>query len=189
MKLRLLFLVLLLPFTSPADETWSGASNVYFKGYSNLHDFEGSIDKVPLKVTVAPGKDGRLVSAVTDVPVKQMSTHHEERDQNMMEMFQETAFRQIKVEVNRVPERGLRPKGAKPGTIPVTLTIAGTRSVVDARVSSLTESAGSAAFDLKFQVSLKAFKLKAPGALAGLVRVKDTVDVVAHITLKKEGAP
>ena len=189
MKIRLLFLVLLLPFPSSADEVWKGVSNVYFKGYSNLHDFEGSVDKVPLKVTVTPGKDGRVISAVTEVPVKQMSTHHEERDQNMMEMFQETAFQQIKVEVNRVPEGELSPKGAKPGALPVALTIAGTRSVVNGSVSGLTESAGSAAFDLKFQVSLKAFKLKAPGALVGLVRVKDTVDVVAHITLKKEGTP
>ncbi len=118
-----------------------------------------------------------------------MTTQHEERDQNMREMFQEAAFRQIKVEVSQVPERELRPQGAKPGTLPVALTIAGTRSLVNASVSGLTESADAAAFDLKFAVSLKAFKLKPPGTLAGLVRVKDNVDVVVHVTLKKEAAP
>jgi hypothetical protein len=134
MKTRLLLFCLVLPFTASADETWSGFSNVYFKGYSTLHDFEGSVDKVPLKVTVVPAKEGRLVSAASEVPVKQISTHHGERDQNMMEMFQEAAFRQIKVEVSRVREGDLRPQGAKPGTMPVALTIAGTRSTVNASV-------------------------------------------------------
>lgn len=187
MKTRLLLLCLVLPFHASADEVWSGVSNVYFKGYSTLHDFEGSIGKVPLKVTVVPGKEGRLVSAASEVTVKEISTHHEERDRNMMEMFQETAFHQIKVEVSRVREGDLRPQGTKPGTMPVALTIAGTRSSVNAAVSGLAESAGTVEFDLKFQVSLKAFKLKPPGTLVGLVRVKDNVDVVVHVVLKKEG--
>jgi hypothetical protein len=36
---------------------------------------------------------------------------------------------------------------------------------------------------LAFPVSLKAFKLTPPSTLAGLIKVKDTVDVKVHVTL------
>lgn len=188
MKLRRRLLPIFLPFVLHADESWSGVSDVRFKGYSTLHDFEGTIERVPLQATVTPGKEGRVVSATSEVPVKRMSTRHEERDQNMMKMFQEATFRVIKVEVNRATERDLRPHGTKPGSMPVALTIAGTRGVVTGSVVNLSESDKEVSFDLKFPVSLKAFKLKPPSALIGLVRVKDNVDVTAHVALRKEGA-
>jgi hypothetical protein len=189
MKLHHALLLVILPLALRADETWSGTSDVKFRGYSTLHNFEGTVTQVPLKVTVTGEKDERVVSATSDVPVQQMNTAKPDRDRNMWTMFQEAKFRFIKVEVNRAAERDLRPPGAKPGAMTVTLSIAGTRGTVSAAVTNVSESANQGSFDLAFPISLKAFKLEPPSAIGGLVKVKDTVDVTVHVTLKKDGAP
>jgi len=67
--------------------------------------------------------------------------------------------------------------------MPVTLTMAGTTGTVTAAVKNLRESATAVSFDLSFPVSLKAFRLKPPSTLVGLVKVRDTVDVTARVTL------
>jgi hypothetical protein len=41
------------------------------------------------------------------------------------------------------------------------------------------------AFDLAFPVSLKAFNLEPPKVIGGLIKVRDNVDVTAHVVLKK----
>jgi hypothetical protein len=183
--LSLAFLILALCRASEA-ESWSGSADVKFRGYSTLHDFDGTVRQVPLKVTVEAGPKGRLVSATSSVEVKQMSTAHKERDGKMMQMFQEAKFRFIKVEVVDAGERTLRPPGGEPGAMPVKLTIAGRSGTVNAVVTNIVEAPTQGSFDLAFPVSLKAFALEPPKALAGLVRVKDTVDVTARVVLKKE---
>jgi hypothetical protein len=55
-------------------------------------------------------------------------------------------------------------------------------------VTNVVEGPAQGSFDLSFQVSLKAFHLDPPKAAAGLVTVKDTVDVNVHVVLKKDGA-
>lgn len=170
-----------------ADETWTGASDVRFRGYSTLHDFDGTVNQVPLKVTVKPGSNGRMVSATSNAPVKEMTTANDKRDVDMWSMFQQAKYRFIKVEVPPTSEYTLRPGGGKPGSMPVTLTIAGNSSTVNAVVTNVAESATQCSFDLAFQVSLKAFSLDPPKAAAGLVKVKDGVDVHVHVALKKDG--
>ncbi len=186
-RLAVLLVLVLAPLTH-ADETWSGTSDVKFRGYSTLHNFDGTVGRVPLKVTVAEGANGRVVSATSSVEVQRMSTDHEKRDRNMWTMFQQAKYRVLKVEVNGAEERRLRPSGGRPGSMPVVLTIAGTRGTVTAAVTNVVESPTQGSFDLAFPVSLKAFKLAPPSSLAGLVTVKDTVDVTVHVELKKESA-
>jgi hypothetical protein len=171
-----------------ADEIWTGTSDVKFQGTSTLHDFDGTVPGVPLKVTVAPGKDGRIVSATSNVEVKKMNTADEKRDNAMWAMFQQAKFRFLKVEVSGVSERTLKPPGGKPGSMPITLTIAGKEGAVVAAVTNVVESPTQGSFDLAFPVSLKAFSLEAPKAMGGLIKVGDTVKVNAHIVLKKDSA-
>jgi hypothetical protein len=171
-----------------ADEIWTGTSEVKFRGYSTLHDFDGTVKQVPLKVTVVPGPNGRVASATSNVEVKDMSTANDKRDTNMWTMFQQAKFRFLKVEVNGAEERTLHPPGGRPGSMPVTLTIAGQRGTVNAVVTNVVESPAQGSFDLAFPVSLKAFNLDPPKSLGGLVKVKDTVDVNVHVVLKKEAA-
>ncbi len=183
-----LFIFLSLPSLVRADETWTGTSDVKFRGYSTLHDFDGTVKQVPLTVSVRPGANGRMVSATSDAPVKEMTTAEDKRDVSMWTMFQQTKYRVIKVEVPETSEQILHPSGGKPGSMPVTLTIAGTRGTVNGVVTNVTEAPARGSFDLSFQVSLKAFHLEPPKAAAGLIKVKDTVDVNVHVVLKKDGA-
>jgi len=168
-----------------ADETWSGAADVKFKGYSTLHDFDGTVKAVPLKVSVAPGKGGRMVSATSNVKVKQMSTQNEKRDAGMWTMFHEAENRLISVEVRPTDERTLRPHDGQPGSMPVTLTIAGRRGTAKGAVTNLVERGETVSFDLAFPVSLAAFQLEPPKAVGGIVSVKDRVDVNAHVILQR----
>ena len=184
----LLFLSLLIAPFIRADEIWTGASDVKFHGYSTLHDFDGTVKQVPLKVTVSPGAKGRIVSATSSAEVKDMSTANDKRDASMWAMFQQAKYRFIKVEVPETPESTLRPGGGKPGSMPVVLTIAGTRGTVRATVTNVAEAATQCSFDLAFPVSLKAFNLEPPKAAAGLVKVKDNVEVNVHVVLRKAGA-
>ena len=183
-----LVIFLIVPRLARADEVWTGTSDVKFHGSSTLHDFDGTVSRVPLRVTVAPGTNGRVVSATSNVEVKQMNTADEKRDSAMWTMFQQAKFRLLKVEVNDAAERTLRPPGGKPGSMPVTLTIAGTRGTVNAVVTNVVEAPTEGSFDLSFPVSLKAFNLAPPKTLGGVIKVKDTVDVSVHVVLKKDGA-
>lgn len=179
--------VLSLAFASGvrAQETWVGASDITFKGYSFLHDFTGTVKSVPLKVIVSQKEGGRILNATSVVEVKQMNTRNEERDRNMMLMFNEARHPLIRIEVVNAEERSLKPQGATPGTMPVMLTIAGRRGTVSGNVTNVVESREAVSFDLAFPVSLSAFSLDPPKALAGLMKVKDRVDVTAHVELKR----
>lgn len=185
-RLLVLLLIALTATGARAQEIWAGSSDVTFKGYSTLHDFEGTLKSVPLKVTVSPGKSGRIVSATSEVTVKQMTTRNTKRDESMMSMFHEATNHLIKVEVIAAPESSLRPQGGHPGNMQIHLTIAGKRGTVSGTVTDLAEQPNALAFNLTFPVSLAAFNLEPPKALAGVIKVKDTVDVTAHVKLQKE---
>lgn len=170
-----------------ADEVWTGAADVKFHATSTLHDFDGTIAKVPLRVTVKPGSNGRVVSATSDVEVTKMNTAEARRDKAMWEMFQQAKYRFIKIEVNDASEQTLKPTATKAGSMPVTLNIAGKRGTVNGTVTNVVESPTQGSFDLEFPVSLKAFSLEPPKAVGGLIKVGDTVQVSARVTLKKDG--
>jgi len=182
---RSLALLFLLSLAARGGETWTGSSDVKFRGSSTLHDFDGTVSGVPLKVTVRPGANGRLVDATSEVKVKEMDTADAKRDANMMTMFKEAQFHLIKIEVSGAEERALKPQPGKPGSMPVTLTIAGTRGKVNGVVTNISEAPDKVEFDLSFPVSLKAFSLEPPKVIGGLIKVRDTVNVTAHVVLKK----
>lgn len=181
-----LLLTLLALCSTLHAEVWSGTSDVKFKATSTLHDFEGTVTAVPLKVTVKGEKGNRTVSATSDVDVKRMSTDEKDRDENMWKMFNTAAFKFIKITVPETPEATLRPANGKPGTMPITMTIAGTSGTLAGTVKNLRESPSAVAFDLSFPVSLKDFKLRPPSTLGGLIKVGDTVDVTVHVTLARQ---
>lgn len=190
MKLRLLSAFLattLLGLAGARAENWVGGADVTFKGYSTLHDFTGTVDTVPLKVTVSDEKEGsRTVSATSSVEVKKMTTKNYDRDKNMRNMFNIAAYQLIKLSVPPTEEKTLKPRGGTPGSMPISLTIAGVTGTVTATVTNVVESPDAVSFDLAFPVSLKAFKLDPPKAMAGMIKVKDNVDVTAHVKLMKQ---
>lgn len=180
-----LILALLTLSATLHAEVWTGTSDVKFKGTSTLHDFAGTVPAVPLRVMVREGQAGRIISASSDVEVARMSTAEKDRDENMWKMFNAAKFRLIKITVPETPEATLRPASGHPGSMPISLTIAGTTGTVTGNVTNLREAAHSVDFDLGFPVSLKAFNLKPPSTLGGLIKVGDTVTVSVHVSLKR----
>jgi len=182
---QLVLLSLILCVRAVWAETWEGTADVKFKGYSTLHDFVGTVNGVPLKATVTGERGARVVGASSNVEVKQMSTKDDARDKSMWTMFNEAKYRLIKVAVTGAQEQDLKPAAGRAGTMPISLTIAGTTGKITASVTQVIEAANSVSFDLAFPVSLPAFKLTPPKAVGGLVKVKETVDVTAHVVLKR----
>ena len=183
-----------------AGETYSGTAAVTFKGYSTLHDFEGTVS-VPLTVTHEPKKAGDgVLTAKAGAEVAKMNTQHDERDEKMRVMFNAAANPLIDVQVKGASSRAARPatktiaaRGGKQvtmeqsGILPVTLTMAGTTRTVTAETRALKEDGkGHVEFDMTFRVSLKEFGLKPPSALLGAVSVKDAVDVKVHVSLDRK---
>ena len=183
-----------------AGETYRGTAAVTFKGYSTLHDFEGTVT-VPLVVTHEPknGGDG-VLTAKAGAEVAKMSTQHDERDEKMRVMFNSAANPLIDVQVKGASSRAARPasktitaRGGKQvtmeqaGVLPVSLTMAGTTRTVTAETRALKDDGkGHVEFDMSFRVSLKEFGLKPPSALLGAVSVKDAVDVKVHVSLDRK---
>ena len=91
--MKALLITLLALCSTLHAEVWSGTSDVKFKATSTLHDFEGTVNTVPLKVTVKGEKGNRTVSATSDVEVKRMTTDEKDRDENMWKMFNTAAFK------------------------------------------------------------------------------------------------
>jgi YceI-like domain len=190
MRTAVLAFLLVAPLALRA-EVWTGSADVRFKGYSTLHNFEGTVSDVPLRVSVSGSKGARVVSATSNVEVTRMSTKEADRDKGMWKMFDAAKNKFINVQVNNAAESALRPTRKQgrevPGSMQIVLTLAGTKGTVAGTVTALKEADDQVSFDLAFSVSLKAFALKPPAAAFGLVSVSDNVDVTAHITLRRKG--
>jgi hypothetical protein len=174
-------------------DRYEGRCDVAFRGDSTLHGFGGDVSNLWLKVerTLDPG--GRpVVSMLTEVTVKQLTTHHAKRDANMHKMFAADRFPLLTVTVSNAPlaEARLTPAEAAqgPGKLPLRMTICGISRDLEATTRNVAECPDGWEFDLEYDVSLKAFKLAPPTAVLGTVRVRDTVKVQAHVKLTRANA-
>ncbi len=163
------------------DGTYTGSCSVEFQGDSNLHAFTGTIARVPLSVTLTNG----TLRVTTNVKVTDLDTDKPTRDRQMWKMFQSDQFPHLTISVNNAPLDRAYPGGGKPGKLPVTLSVAGLSRTVTGETRNVQTTAKGGSFDLALTLSLKDLGLKAPRALAGTVRVKDTVTVLCKVTLSK----
>lgn len=162
---------------------WEGQCAIRFNGYSNLHDFEGTVISRPYRVDVARAADGTERWTVRiDVPAVEMNTNNGKRDKNMRALLKVAEFPLISGVVSGLDP--LQYRGDAPPPLPLDLTLVGRTNALQATVRKLKETDSTVEFDLGFQVSLKAFGLKPPSVL-GMIRVSDHVDVLCHVTLKK----
>ncbi len=150
-----------------------------FQGYSNLHDFQGSVDSSEQNLIA---EDGKLPSFEVHVPVKEMQTGNSGRDRNMYSMFQSQDFPEIVASFTSLDLEKL--KDASESGIDFDLKIRGVTHAIHAEVLEWKEAKEEISFDLNFEVSLKEMELKAPTAMFGMVRVKDTVNLTTHFLLK-----
>jgi polyisoprenoid-binding protein YceI len=125
-----------------------------------------------------------------EISPKQLTTHHEKRDANMYKMFQSDRFPKLFATVTNAPLATARltpttPPG-EPGMLPVQLTFCGITKEVSARTLNPQTILEGWEFDLKMEISLKAFQLKPSSALFGMISVDDKVVIKAHVKVKNK---
>lgn len=168
--------------TTFANGTYTGSCSVRFEGKSNLHPFTGTLAKVPLSVTL---RNDDTMNMSTRIGVTDLNTAKPARDREMWKMFQSDKFPQLSVKVSSASLKNAYPGLGKTGKLPVTLTIAGVSKTVTGQTRNFVTNSKGGSFDLALTLSLKDLGLKAPRALLGTVKVKDTVSVVCKVTLSR----
>jgi polyisoprenoid-binding protein YceI len=172
-----ILLCVILAGASPARaQAARGSLDVSFAVSSTLHDFEGTAGT--LSVSLRQDATGTW-SADVAIPVAQMKTGNDRRDERMRSMLDAAHHPSI---LGRV--RGVDPESVRrSGKLPLRLQIRDVERELEASVTHWRQDERTASFDAAFDVSLAAFQLAAPRLL--FVRVGDTVRVNVHLTLER----
>lgn len=172
----------------PAMADLTGSCAVRFKGYSTLHDFEGTVASRPFAIRVATNAAGAtLLGATIEVPAAEMNTQHEARDKKMHEAMKVAACPLVSATVTNLSPDAARGSAGTPGSLPFTLHITGKSYPVVGRIDHWQETPKSVQFDMSFAVSLAEAGIVIPSVL-GVIKVKDGVDVIVHVQVSKEPA-
>lgn len=188
--LALLTLVLLGLSATGRAEDWKGSCEVTFSGKSTLHDFEGTVSAKPFVVSLDQLEHPAQAHASSRVVVEaaKMDTDNDERDEKMHECMDVKTFPEIVVEVTDLAAADTKPVtgGAvpQPTVIPFVLDLKGKKQKVTGKVSDWKYDGDSISCTVTFPVSLKASNIKPPSVL-GIVKVKDEIEVAAHLELKR----
>lgn len=123
--------------------------------------------------------------AKADLRIDQMFTGDKKRDKAMGKMFKSDQFPLISGTAPTAWMSEWGTNSAATGSFPVRLVISGQTNTVSAWASHIKTSDNQRSFDAAFDVSLKAFGLKAPSMMLGAISVHDVVKVTSHVTLTK----
>lgn len=187
---------LLLSFTlsAAAQETaasaWDGACAVTFDGKSTLHNFTGKVKSEPFVVKIKNVDDPAKASASSTVTVKveNMGTDNEKRDKAMRKSLDATTYPEIQVSIADLVPQATQPQPGgdfpAPTVIPFALSLKGKTQQLTGAVSNWKYGADRISFTVRFPVSLKASGIKPPSVL-GIVKVDDTIEVSADLTLSR----
>jgi len=193
-KARLATVFLLLVATSALAGEIRGTCDVRFLVSSTLHDFTGTGRCQPFSAATVRDPAGKTVlpSVVVEVPVAEMKTGNDSRDESMQEMFQSDRHPVIRatardIDTDRVRESMRKDREGK-APLGISLAVRGVERDIQATASNLKEEGSRLSFDLEFPVSLKEFDLKAPSVL-GFIRVADKVLVKGTFALDVSKAP
>lgn len=182
MNIKLICFSFLLLLTSAAKAgTWSGSAAITFSGTSTLHDWSGKVSAEPFKADVAmlDGRPARITSAVK-VKAAAMDTAEPRRDANMRKAMKVAEHPLIVGKIDAKFDAVAR--DGTPASLPVELSLLGTRQNVVGVISHWKLNGGTATFDLDFPVSMKASGISVPAVLL-VIRVGDVVQVHASVTL------
>lgn len=180
---------LLVGSGAKADEKWAGTCSIKFMGDSTLHDFAGTVNAAPFTLTVHDPEtpEKTTLDAKIDVSVAKMDTEEEKRDENLRASLDAAKHPMISVELDGVKIADTRPQWQgglpKSSVVPFELTILGKTEKHSGKVTSWSEKFGTVTMVVAFPVSLKAYGIEVPSVL-GVIRVKDTIEVEATLTLK-----
>jgi polyisoprenoid-binding protein YceI len=164
---------------SSAD--YQGSVAVAFAGKSTLHDFKGTVtvEKFEIRAVRNEDKSSTSYSAIVDVSVAGMDTANDKRDKTMQGMFEMVKFPVIRGEVTNLV---VTAEGPKPTEIQ--LKIRDKVNTLPVTVSNWNTEGDNLSFQMRFNVSLKAYGLKPPSVM-GLIRVADNVTVECAVNASK----
>jgi polyisoprenoid-binding protein YceI len=177
-------ITLLLLLWSPS---WAldirGTCYITFLGTSTLHDFTGTVRSKPFTVSLTEGeRSGNFIHRVeVEVPVDEIDTDNKKRDKKLRKMFQSDQFPGIHGMIKEIrpdklrKELQARQNGAV--TMDLTLKIRDIDRVIPVNIGNYREYGQQISFSMEFPVSLKAYNLKPPAPLFGLIRVGDRINV------------
>ncbi len=173
----------------PVTDSVRGRCEIRFFVASTKRDFSGAAKARPFSLTRHHDASGgsEWWSASVEVPVLDLDTGYEERDNDMYWMFEAKHFPIIVAEFPRIPSDTYQGKSLdQAAPLDFRLTIRDVTRPISAKVSNWVRSGDRISFDAEFDVSASSFKLHVP-TLLGFLRVEDVVIVRAHVEL--EGLP
>lgn len=191
-KVAAALLLLSLASHSYAGES-KGTCYITFLGTSTLHDFTGTVRSNPFTINIEgnPGSEKIIRWVAVDVPVNKIDTDNKKRDKKLRKMFQSDTFPLIHGMMKEIHPDKLREElqASKNGavTMDLSLKIRDIERLIPVRIGNYREYDQQISFNMEFPVSLKAYNLKPPAPLFGLIRVGDRVDV--KITFDLEVIP
>jgi hypothetical protein len=160
-------------------EPVQGTCEIQFVGTSTLHDFHGSVSNSPFELNFQKSGDTNYsVSGILTAAVVEMNTGNIKRDKKMRLMFEETTYPLISVDVGNliIPAVNAEPLFVRN----IDLTIRNKKLNTQVFICDCQITEESISFNVEFSVSLAAFELKPPNVF-GLIKVGDTVDVIAFL--------
>lgn len=164
-------------------DAWKGGARVSFEGTSTLHDWAGRVAARPFVAEVTPsGGQIERVKLLLEVPVAEMDTDNEGRDENLRKAMRAEEHPRVLGGADvRIPPEVLR---GSPGKVPIELTLLGKRRAIEGTILNWRATDRQAAFDCEFTVSLAESGIEIPPFLF-LIRVGDSVKVRASFTLTR----
>lgn len=162
--------------TLAGSAAWRGTCAAEFDTKATVDSFVGKAVSEPF--TVADD----AAEVVVNFRIADMRTGKAKRDEEMQHMFHADQWPTLSGAAPAGAVRALAADAADAQELPLRLTIGETTRDLVAKVTNVRDEGGSRLFDAAFDVSLKAFGLKAPSVM-GLIRVQDIVKVSAHVTL------
>ncbi len=154
----------------------NGKASIKFEGTSTLHDFEGTVQAVPFKISVRKDAGKLYATATVRVEIMNMTTDNKQRDKKMYKMFNIKKYTQIIGSMTDAPFPGV----GKTAKIPLKLDMHGIKKTVTATVSECKLDDKQASGVLRFTVSLEDFGIKPP-SIMGMIRVGNDVEVECDI--------
>ncbi len=168
--------VLFLSLASLWSQDYKSKASVSFVGDARVHEFKGHAESAAAALSLNDQKqlNGKMSLSIADI-----STDKDARDTEMQHMFESKVFPLITANFGNAKLDESVPFAFR-------LEIHGVSQKVEGTLSELKVSDKELGFQVKFPVSLEAFKLVAPSFMFGVIKVKDKVDVTVVVTTIKE---
>lgn len=162
-----------------AKNTYNGKAFNTFYGYSNVHDFVGTVDSTPFRVNL----DKDMLDFEVFFPVIKMDTKKDKRNRQMFGMFDQKQFANIITKFSKLSLKKLLE--FKDFEHDIIINIKSKDYPAKVLFKNITNQNHTLEFDVECTLQLNEIGLRAPSMMFGMVKVKNKVVTKTHFELKK----